>query len=140
MNDNFNSTEMINVFCLEILALLKKFSEILLQYEKTTILSEGNINEIFRIMHTLRGSANMMSINGIFLLAKKAEDLLFIIRERQSLNKSNVPEFMNLMMVLSETLEEMVNDVEIRVQFVDELSEKNNKLFIELDAFHDKLK
>ncbi|MBD5094579.1 MAG: chemotaxis protein CheA [Subdoligranulum sp.] len=61
--------------------LLNQLDQILLDSEKSKDLSHENINEIFRIMHTIKGSAAMMGLNGISTLAHAVEDVFAIIRE-----------------------------------------------------------
>ena len=72
---------MLDVFIYETTTLLDQLDEILLDAEKSKSFSEDNINEIFRIMHTIKGSAAMMDLNGISTLAHSVEDVFFIIRE-----------------------------------------------------------
>ena len=52
---------MIEVFIYENQQLLETLEEILLQGEKQRSLNSEQINEVFRIMHTIKGSASMMS-------------------------------------------------------------------------------
>ena len=75
---------MLEVFIYETTTLLNQLDEILLEAEKEKILTEDNINEIFRTMHTIKGSAAMMGLTGISTLAHRVEDMFFIIREDQS--------------------------------------------------------
>ena len=45
-------------------------------------LSEDDVNEIFRIMHTLKGSAAMMEFEPLMTIAHRIEDLFYLIREK----------------------------------------------------------
>lgn len=72
---------MLEVFIYESTSLLEQLDEILLESEKSKSFSEDNINEIFRTMHTIKGSSAMMEFNGISTLAHAVEDVFFIIRE-----------------------------------------------------------
>ncbi len=72
---------MLEVFIYETTTLLDQLDEILLESEKSKSFSDDNINEIFRIMHTIKGSAAMMDLTGISTLAHAVEDVFFIIRE-----------------------------------------------------------
>ncbi|MEG1874896.1 MAG: Hpt domain-containing protein, partial [Angelakisella sp.] len=51
---------MIEMFIFETTTLLEQLDEILLNSEKNQNMTDENINEIFRIMHTIKGSAAMM--------------------------------------------------------------------------------
>ncbi len=62
----------------------ERLEQIILNTEKDDGFSESAINEMFRIMHTLKGSSAMMSYSHIAALAHKAEDLFYFIRENPS--------------------------------------------------------
>lgn len=72
---------LMEAFIYETTALLEQLDEILMESEKEGSISEDNINEIFRIMHTIKGSAAMMSFSSISNLAHAVEDVFFLIRE-----------------------------------------------------------
>lgn len=73
---------MLEVFIYETTTLLEQLDEILLSSEKSKSFSDEAINEIFRIMHTIKGSSAMMDLTGISTLAHAVEDVFFIIREQ----------------------------------------------------------
>lgn len=69
--------------------------QLLQQLEMTTLekkdadsFDEGDINEFFRIMHTIKGSSGIMMFDDIMKLAHKLEDVFFYIRESKP---DNVP-------------------------------------------------
>lgn len=72
---------MLEMFIYESTTLLEELDEIMLNSEKSQTISEKNINEIFRIMHTIKGSSAMMGLESISSLAHSVEDVFFIIRE-----------------------------------------------------------
>lgn len=75
---------MLELFIYESTTLLDQLDEILLDSEKSKKMSDDNINEIFRIMHTIKGSSAMMGLSGISNLAHSVEDVFAIIRETPS--------------------------------------------------------
>ncbi len=79
MENNFDSV--VDMFLFEANTLLEQLDEILLRVEENKQFSADYINEIFRIMHTIKGSAAMMQFNGIMTISHKIEDLFFYIRE-----------------------------------------------------------
>lgn len=89
MENNFDSV--IDMFLYEANTLLEQLDEILLRVEEDKQFSSDNINEIFRIMHTIKGSAAMMQFNGIMTISHKIEDLFFYIRENGLNNKFAEP-------------------------------------------------
>ena len=74
---------MIEVFIYENQQLLEKLEDILLQGEKQRSLNSEQINEVFRIMHTIKGSASMMSFESLAKLSHAVEDLFSHIREKK---------------------------------------------------------
>jgi len=72
---------MLDVFIFETQQLLESLEETLLQSEKAKSLTEEHINEIFRIMHTVKGSSAMMSFDNLANLSHALEDMFDKIRE-----------------------------------------------------------
>jgi two-component system chemotaxis sensor kinase CheA len=72
---------MLDVFIFETQQLLESLEETLLQSEKEKSLNEEHINEIFRIMHTIKGSSAMMSFDNLAALSHALEDMFDKIRE-----------------------------------------------------------
>ena len=75
---------MLDVFIFETQRLLETLEETLLQSEKEKSLTSEHINEIFRVMHTIKGSAAMMQLEYLAKLAHALEDLFDKIREGQT--------------------------------------------------------
>lgn len=72
---------MLEVFLYETTTLLDQLEELLMTTEKEESIGSDEINQIFRIMHTIKGSAAMMELPNISKLAHAVEDLFFILRE-----------------------------------------------------------
>ena len=75
---------MLDTFIYETTTLLDQLDQILLDSEKSKSFSSDSVNEVFRIMHTIKGSAAMMDLDGISTLAHAVEDVFFILREDTS--------------------------------------------------------
>lgn len=80
MYDN-NRDEMKEMYIFESNQLMQQLEEILLNSENASIISTNDINEIFRIMHTVKGSSSMMMVSNIAKLSHSVEDLFYFIRE-----------------------------------------------------------
>lgn len=76
-----NLESMLDTFIFESNTLLEQLDAILLKSEKQNEMDQEDINEIFRIMHTIKGSAAMMGIENVSLVAHRIEDMFYIIRE-----------------------------------------------------------
>lgn len=72
---------MLDMYFFETNSLLEQLDEILLRTEQANAFESDDIKEIFRIMHTIKGSSAMMGFDNLSVLAHKAEDMFFVIRE-----------------------------------------------------------
>ncbi len=72
---------MLEMFIFETVQLIEQLEQDVLSCETCNQLSPSLINEIFRIMHTIKGSASMMRLENISGLAHSIEDLFFFLRE-----------------------------------------------------------
>ena len=73
-NDDFGMESMLEIFIHETEEMLEDLDNILLESERARSITEENINTIFRITHTIKGSAAMMNFNSISSLAHSVED------------------------------------------------------------------
>ena len=78
---------MLEMYIFETNTLLEQLDEILLRTEDANVFSQEDINEIFRIMHTIKGSSAMMGFENLQHLAHKGEDMFFVIREKPEIAK-----------------------------------------------------
>ena len=83
-NDDFGMESMLEIFIHETEEMLENLDNILLESERAKSITEENINTIFRITHTIKGSAAMMNFNNISALAHSVEDVFYILREDPS--------------------------------------------------------
>lgn len=72
---------MLDMFIFETLEMIEQLQQIIMDSEKTNKLEGAAVNEIFRIMHTIKGSSGMMMYDNISHLSHMIEDLFFYIRE-----------------------------------------------------------
>lgn len=82
---DFSRESMLDMFIYEMNQLLEQLEQLVIQGEQGY--SMDDINEIFRIMHTIKGSAAMMLYDDISKTAHSIEDLFFYLREE---NPSNI--------------------------------------------------
>jgi two-component system chemotaxis sensor kinase CheA len=75
------SNEILDTYVYETTTLLEQLENIILEAEKADTFSQDDVNEIFRIMHTIKGASAMMEYNTMMTVAHRIEDLFFIIRE-----------------------------------------------------------
>jgi len=74
----------LDMFIFETNQLIEQLEDIMMDVENEGDIPAEHINEIFRIMHTIKGSSAMMSFDNISVVAHKIEDLFFKIRDNNS--------------------------------------------------------
>ncbi|NLM52487.1 MAG: chemotaxis protein CheA [Firmicutes bacterium] len=86
MAEDFMDESMLEIFLFETEQNIEQLENIVLISEKANTYSEESIREIFRIMHTIKGSAAMMMLNNLSTLAHRMEDLFYFLREAKPHN------------------------------------------------------
>ncbi|MBU3199063.1 chemotaxis protein CheA [Clostridium estertheticum] len=87
MSDDGTTREpMLEIYLFEATQLMEQLEEISIECEKNKSIDTESINEIFRIMHTIKSSSAMMMFNNISVLAHSVEDLFYFIRENKAVN------------------------------------------------------
>ncbi len=81
MAEEFNLDGMVDMYIYENGQLLEKLEEIVLETKDDDAFDENNINEIFRIMHTIKGSSGVMMYDNIMKVSHKLEDIFYYLRE-----------------------------------------------------------
>lgn len=74
---------MLEMFIFETNQNLEQLEQITIQSEKNGAFSGEEINDIFRIMHTIKGSSAMMEALEVTALAHAIEDIFFYVREKK---------------------------------------------------------
>ena len=74
---------MMEMFIFETSQQVELLEQSILTSDEENCYTETAINEIFRIMHTIKGSSSMMMFHGIADLAHTIEDLFFYLREEK---------------------------------------------------------
>ena len=77
-----SNNDILDMYLYETNTLLGQLDSIVLSAEQAGGFSQDDVNEIFRIMHTVKGSSAMMEFSGLMTVAHRIEDLFFIIREK----------------------------------------------------------
>jgi len=83
---NHSNDPMLDIFIFETTQLIEQLETFILSSEKMSCFTPPAINEIFRIMHTIKGSSAMMMFENISSLAHSIEDLFYFLREEKPQN------------------------------------------------------
>ncbi|MCI8835514.1 MAG: chemotaxis protein CheA [Ruminococcus sp.] len=105
---------MLEMYLYETNTLMEQLDELLIEAEKNGVFSTNDVNEIFRIMHTIKGSSAMMEFSTLMEIAHHIEDLFFYIRENgmDSLDESHKNDLFNLMFQSTDALRGEVEKIE----------------------------
>lgn len=88
MAEEFNLDGMLDVFLYESSQLMENLESIILEKHNEECFDDADINEIFRIMHTIKGSSGIMMFDNITKISHKLEDVFYYLRES---HPENVP-------------------------------------------------
>lgn len=83
MSSQYINDPMQEVFIFETSQQLEQLEQSVMRTESSGTCSSETINEIFRIMHTIKSSAAMMLYNSMSTVAHTTEDLFYFIREEK---------------------------------------------------------
>lgn len=81
MAEEFNTGDMLSVYLFENQQLLENLQNMVMEQKDADGFDEESINEIFRTMHTIKGSSGIMMFDEITKVAHKLEDVFFYLRE-----------------------------------------------------------
>lgn len=81
MAEEFNTQGMLDVYLFENGQLLEQLQNLVLEQKDEECFDEDGINEIFRTMHTIKGSSAIMMFDDITKLSHKLEDVFYYLRE-----------------------------------------------------------
>nr|WP_320026558.1 chemotaxis protein CheA [uncultured Acetobacterium sp.] len=134
-NYDSGNDSILEMYIFESETLLDQLEEILLQSEDNAELTPDDINEIFRIMHTIKGSSAMMEFDMLAHSSHKLEDLFFVIREN-GIKQEDFGDLMDLVLNFSTFLKGEVEKIKNNETLLDE----NEELIVETDAFLNRIK
>jgi len=88
MAEEFSTEGMLDIYLFENEQLLEQLQESVLDQKDADCFDEDSINEIFRTMHTIKGSSGIMMFDNITAVSHKLEDIFYYLREA---HPDNVP-------------------------------------------------
>lgn len=135
---NNDSDNMIDMYLYETNSLLEQYEEIMLGAEKAKLFTTDDINEIFRIMHTIKGSSAMMEFDSLTKLAHRVEDLFFIFRNNNSTASLSEPmrkELFDLMFRINDFMRDEV----AKIENGEPLSDNIDSFINDINSFIEKL-
>ncbi|MDE6925276.1 MAG: chemotaxis protein CheA, partial [Acetatifactor sp.] len=86
MAEEFNVEGMLDMYLFENGQLLEQLQETVLEQKDAECFDEDTINEIFRTMHTIKGSSGIMMFDNVTAISHKLEDVFYYLRESHPQN------------------------------------------------------
>ena len=134
-----SNDSILEAYLFETNSLLEQLDSIVLASEEKDSFSEEDVNTIFRIMHTIKGSSAMMEFNSLMTIAHRAEDLFAIIRDKSMdvVPEGKRPELFDLLFqtidFFRQEIEHIEND-EALTENIDTLLQKVNSLIQQIQG------
>lgn len=135
MAEEFNTEDMLEIYLFENQQLLEQLQEIVLDQKDADSFDEDSINEIFRTMHTIKGSSGIMMFDNITAVAHKLEDVFYYLRES---HPENVPHVELVEHVLE--VEDFISNEMEKIRNGDSADGDPSEIITKLDKFLDGMK
>ncbi|MCR5755361.1 MAG: chemotaxis protein CheA [Acetatifactor sp.] len=134
MGEAFNTDGMLDMYLFENSQLLEQLQDIVLEQKDAECFDEDSINEIFRTMHTIKGSSGVMMYDEITAVSHKLEDVFYFLREN---HPKNVPHLELVEHVLA--VADFITSEMMKLQNGETADGDASKLIAELDKFLKKI-
>jgi len=135
MAEGFNTEDMLDIYLFENGQLLEQLQETVLEQKDADCFDEDSINEIFRTMHTIKGSSGIMMFDNITAVSHKLEDIFFYLRES---HPEHVPHLELVEHVLH--VEDFISNEMDKIRNGDPVDGDASDIIAELDKFLNKIK
>ena len=131
MDNNLDSV--LDMYLFETNSLLELLDNILLKAESNLSFDKECMDEIFRAMHTIKGSSAMMQFDSIMTISHKIEDLFYYIRENGIDQKYN-EKLVNLVFKITDFIKEEIVKVEEGLELETNLVPLENEIKLFLNS------
>ncbi len=135
MAEDFNTESMLDMYLFENSQLLEQLQETVLEQKDADCFDEDSINEIFRTMHTIKGSSGIMMFDNITAVSHKLEDVFFYLRES---HPDNVPHVELVEHVLE--VEDFISNEMEKIRNGDPADGDASNIIEDLNQFLEKIK
>ncbi len=135
MSDNNITEGMLDMFLFESEQMLEQMEEVTLLCEKQNDFDSDSVNEMFRFMHTIKGSSGIMMLNNIMTVSHRLEDIFGYMRENEV---ENLP-VTELIGYIFEGFDFISGELE-KIKSGGEADGDETQLVEDLENFYEKLK
>lgn len=135
MAEEFSTDGMLDMYLFENGQLLEQLQETVLEQKDADCFDEDSINEIFRTMHTIKGSSGIMMFDDITAVSHKLEDIFYYLRES---HPEHVPHLELVEHVLE--VEDFISNEMEKIRNGDPVDGDSSEIIAGLDKFLDMIK
>lgn len=135
MADRFSTDDMLDVYLFENQQLLEKLECTVLEQKDEDVFNDEIINEIFRTIHTIKGSSGVMMFDDITTVSHKLEDIFYVMRENRP---ENVPHLRLVEYVLK--VVDFIKGELDKIQHGEAADGDFSDIIADLDAFLEEIK
>ncbi len=135
MAEEFSTDGMLDIYLFENEQLLEQLQERVLEQKDADCFDEESINEIFRTMHTIKGSSGIMMFDNITAVSHKLEDVFYFLRES---HPENVPHLQLVEHVLE--VEDFISGELEKIRNGDTADGDASGIVADLDKFLEQIK
>ncbi len=135
MAEEFNTDGMLDMYLFENGQLLEQLQETVLEQKDADCFDEDSINEIFRTMHTIKGSSGIMMFDNITAVSHKLEDVFYFLRES---HPEHVPHVELVEHVLE--VEDFISNEMEKIRNGDPADGDSSDIIADLNQFLEKIK
>ncbi len=135
MAEEFSTDSMLDMYLFENRQLLENLDGIVLEKQNADRFGEDDVNSIFRVMHTIKGSSGIMMFDNITHVSHKLEDIFYYIRESQPEHLDH-KELVSIVLDVSGFITEEFDKIEDG----DEPNGDNSSLMQMMDTFLENMK
>jgi len=133
--EEFNTEGMLDMYLFENSQLLEQLQQTVLEQKDAECFDDDAINEIFRTMHTIKGSSGIMMFDEITAASHKLEDVFYYLRESKP---ENVPHLELVEHVL--TVADFISNEMTKLSEGESADGEAKEIIKELDKFLGKIK
>ena len=135
MAEEFSTDGMLDIYLFENEQLLEQLQDRVLEQKDADCFDEDSINEIFRTMHTIKGSSGIMMFDNITAVSHKLEDVFYYLRES---HPDNVPHIELVEHVLE--VQDFISGEMEKIRNGDSADGDSREIIARLDQFLEKIK
>ncbi|MBO4376691.1 MAG: chemotaxis protein CheA [Lachnospiraceae bacterium] len=135
MSAEWNTEGMLDMYLFENSQLLEQLQDTVLEQKDAERFDDDAINEIFRAMHTIKGSSGVMMFDEITAVSHKLEDVFYYLRESKP---ENVPHLELVEHVLD--VADFINGEMTKLSEGEAADGKADNLIKQIDDFLEKIK